>query len=70
VCIAWDMHNEATLQLVSGTRDCHVQLWSFNGRDLHCNFSVRLAFTILATVAFANNTEGDIYVFGIYSGNW
>jgi hypothetical protein len=64
------MHNKATLRLVSGTWDRLVLLWSFNGKDLHCNFSVRLGVTVPAAVAFADNTEGDIYVFGIYSGNW
>jgi hypothetical protein len=70
VCIAWDIHNEATLRLVTGTRDRYVHLWSFNGKELHSNFSVRLPFTVPATVAFADNNEGDIFVFGIYSGNW
>jgi len=47
-----------------------IQLWSFNGKELHSNFSVQLDFTVPKTVAFADNAEGDIHVFGIYSGYW
>jgi hypothetical protein len=69
-CLAWDASNEATLQLVNGTRDRHVQMWSFNGRDLHPVFAIQLATTIPKSIHFAGQKGADLYVFGIYSGTW
>jgi hypothetical protein len=69
-CLTWDATNEATLRIASGTRDRFVQLWSFNGRDLHSNFSIQLAVTIPKNIGFANNPGADLYVFGTYGGAW
>jgi hypothetical protein len=69
-CLAWDVANEATVRLATGTQDRFIQLWSFNGRELHSYFSVQLAATVPKAIGFAENAGTDILVFGIYNGNW
>jgi hypothetical protein len=69
-CIAWDRANEATFRLATGTRDRCVQLWSFNGKEVHEVFSRQLASTILRNIDFMENHAADLYVFGIYDGRW
>ncbi len=69
-CVAWDSTNEATLRLANGTRDRVVQLWSFNGLELHSSFSIKLLTTIPRAIAFSEGPGSDLYVFGVYNGNW
>jgi WD40 repeat protein len=69
-CIAWDRANEATFRLATATRDRIVQLWSFNGKDVHEIFSRQLTTTIPKNIEFMENQAADIYVFGIYGGRW
>jgi WD40 repeat protein len=68
--IAWDRANEATFRLATGTRDQCVQLWSFNGKEVHEIFSRQLASTIPKNIDFMENHAVDLYVFGIYDGHW
>jgi WD40 repeat protein len=68
-CLAWDSSNEATLRLASGTQDGIVQLWSFNGKELHPVWSIELDGTCPRTLGFVDN-KPDIYVFGMFNGLW
>jgi hypothetical protein len=59
-----------SVQLAVGTRDRLVQLWKHDHKgQLHSLFSVRLDATVPKGVAFAENADNDIYVFGLYDGN-
>jgi WD domain, G-beta repeat. len=69
-CLSWDSSNEVTLRLASGTRDQCIQLWSFNGKELHSIWSIQLTSTVPKTIGFSENPGADLYVFGIYNGQW
>ena len=47
-----------------------MQMWSFNGKELHSIWSIQLEVTIPKTLGFADNPGADVYVFGIYTGLW
>ncbi len=47
-----------------------VQLWSFNGVELHSSFSIKLAVTVPRGIAFAEGPGSNLYVFGVYNGYW
>jgi hypothetical protein len=68
--VSWDITNEATVRLASGTRDRLVQLWTFNGKDLQSIFSIKLTETVPRAIGFADNASADLYVIGMYAGSW
>jgi hypothetical protein len=61
---------EDAVRLAIGSRDRLVQVWKLDHKgQLHSVFSVQLDMTVPKGVAFAENTDKDIYVFGLYDGN-
>ena len=68
--MAWDSPTDDTVWLATGTQDRLVQVWTLdrNGQ-LHSVFSVQLDVTVPRGVAFVENMEKDIYVFGLYDRN-
>lgn len=65
------MYDDNTNRLVTGTRDRIVQLWNFDSKDaLVPMFTVQLESTIPKTLGFVDNLTRDIYVFGLYNGQW
>jgi hypothetical protein len=63
--------NDASGRVATGTRDSVVQVWSFDSNEgLRPLFSVQLSTTVPRTLGFVDNTAQDLYVFGLYNGNW
>lgn len=67
-CMAYD---EDTTRLVTGNRDRIVQLWNFDSKDgLVPVFTVQLDSTVPKALGFMDNVTRDLYVFGLYNGQW
>ncbi|KAF8573818.1 hypothetical protein K439DRAFT_1374237, partial [Ramaria rubella] len=67
-CICW---NETSGRVATGTRDGIVQVWTFESNEGLCPlFSVKMETTVPRTLGFVNNTAQDLYLFGLYNGQW
>ncbi|KAF8578669.1 hypothetical protein K439DRAFT_1621132 [Ramaria rubella] len=63
--------NNASGRIAIGTRDSIVQVWNFDSNEgLHPLFSVQLDSTVPKSLGFVDNTAQDLYVFGMYNGQW
>lgn len=59
----------ASTRIVVGTRDRVILVWKVDDKNnVESMFSVQLATTVPASVAFSSNTTKDIIVFGLYNG--
>lgn len=67
-CIAVEAAPAST-RIAVGTRDRVVLVWKVDDKNnAESMFSVQLATTVPASVAFSSNTTKDIMVFGLYNG--
>ncbi|KAF8573555.1 hypothetical protein K439DRAFT_1375051, partial [Ramaria rubella] len=58
-------------QIAIGTCDRIVQVWSINTMEvLRPVFSVQLDTTVPKTLQFVHNMAKDLYIFGLYNGQW
>ncbi|KAF8592243.1 WD40 repeat-like protein [Ramaria rubella] len=63
--------NNVSGRITIGTRDSIVQVWNFNSnKGLHPLFSVQLDSTVPKSLCFVDNTAQDLYLFGMYNGQW
>ncbi|KAF8580525.1 hypothetical protein K439DRAFT_1356777, partial [Ramaria rubella] len=65
------MCNNASGCIAIGTRDSIVQVWNFDSNEgLRPLFSVQLDSTVPKSLGFVDNMAQDLYVFGMYNGQW
>ncbi|KAF8573981.1 WD40 repeat-like protein [Ramaria rubella] len=65
------MCNNASGCIAISTRDSIVQVWNFDSnKGLRPLFSVQLDSTVPKSLGFVDNTAQDLYVFGMYNGQW
>ncbi|KAF8960568.1 hypothetical protein BDZ97DRAFT_1760683 [Flammula alnicola] len=73
ICIAADTSNGSTVRLATGTRDKCVQVWLFDSSSrklspVHSKAYGSEKEIVPKAVAFDDNDEQDLYIFGLYDG--
>jgi WD40 repeat protein len=68
-CLAWDTSDRVDFKLATGTRDSLIQVWTLNSNaQLQSIFAVQLGKTVPSSLAFADNDDQDVLVFGLFDG--
>ncbi|KAF8580039.1 hypothetical protein K439DRAFT_1620104 [Ramaria rubella] len=63
--------NNTSGRIAIGTRDSIVQVWNLDSNEgLRPLFSVQLDSTVPKSLGFVDNMAQDLYVFGMYNGQW
>ncbi|KAF8582871.1 hypothetical protein K439DRAFT_1350110, partial [Ramaria rubella] len=65
------MCNNTSGHIAISRRDSIVQVWNFDSNEgLRPLFSVQLDSTVPKSLGFVDNMAQDLYVFGMYNGQW
>lgn len=60
--------NQREARFATGTRDMYIHVWSWNAHQLTCVFSTSLPNTVPIGLAFLDNRDHDVQVFGLFDG--
>ena len=68
ISICWE---EISGRIAVGTHDNLAQVWSIDSNDnILPIFNVRIPTTVPAFVTFTGKEDCNVYVFGMYNGQW